>query len=190
MTCSGATTGAQSTVQVNIEPSTSRVAVRARSKEAGSQAVEFSLILLPLLAFVFLIIDVSWICFASASLQHAVQIGVRAAVSGYVPDSAKGKGQDAYIRSAVQQNAMGFIGDDPKSLDKIRIDYYSRSNLSKPLGNGSGTNVGGNVVQVSISNVRISTLGPIMGPDWAELNLGATASDVMESSPDGIPPAR
>ncbi len=153
--------------------------------EAGSELVEFGLVLLPLLAFVFLIIDVAWMCFAQESLQHAVQVGIRAAVTSYVPGTG---GQDAYIKSVVQENAMGFLaGQD--GLDKVTVNYYNPSNLSTPL-SGNGSNAGGNVVEISVKGVPVNSLGPIMRESFATFSLGATSSDVMESSPSGLPPKR
>ncbi len=154
--------------------------------ETGAQIVEFGLVLLPLLAFVFLIIDVAWLCFAQATLQHAVQVGVRTAVTSYVPSGSSG--QDSYVKSVVQQNAMGFLNGST-GLSEITINYFSPSNLSLPL-SGSGSNVGGNVIQVSVSNVPVSALGPILRTNAAHLQLQATASDIMESSPNGVPPTR
>ncbi len=154
--------------------------------ETGSQIVEFGLVLLPLMAFLFLIIDVAWMCFAQSTLQHAVQVGVRAAVTGYVPSGASG--QDAYVKSVVQQNAMGFL-NGPTGLDEITINYFSPANLSLSL-SGSGSNVGGNVIQVSVTNVPVNALGPILRDSSSQFLLKATASDVMESSPNGIPPTR
>ncbi len=152
--------------------------------EAGSQIVEFGLVLLPLMASLFLIMDVAWLCFAQASLQFAVQSGVRAAVSGYVPAG----GQDAYLRSVVQKNAMGFIGNQT-GVNQISINYFSPSNLSAPL-KGAGSNAGGNVIEISVSGVPISALGPIFRESSANILLSATSSDVMESSPNGLPPTR
>ncbi len=158
----------------------------AVSDETGSQIVEFGLVLLPLMAFMFLIMDVAWLCFAQASIQHAVQAGVRSAVTGYVPAGVSG--QDAYIRSVVQSNAMGFLAGDT-GINLIEICYYNPSNLSNCL-SGVDSNAGGNVVQVSVANVPVSSLGPILREGWSTMFLRASSSDVMESSPNGIPPSR
>lgn len=147
--------------------------------ETGSEVVEFGLVLLPLLAFLFLIMDVAWICFAQSSLQHAVQVGVRAAISGYVP--AGTAHQDDYLKNVVQQNAMGFLaGDDGRNL--ISVNYYNPANLSKPL-SGFGSNAGGNVIEISVKEVPVSTLGPILRESWAKVYMKANSSDVMEGSP-------
>lgn len=154
------------------------------SDETGSQLVEFGLVLLPLLGFVFLIMDVAWICFAQSSLQHAVQVGVRSAVTSPSGNAS----QDAYIKSVVQQNAMGFLHGDP-GLNAITINYYSPSNLSQALA-GAGSNAGGNVIEIVVKNVPVSCLGPILRENWSTVFLQATSSDVMESSPGGVPPTR
>ena len=158
----------------------------AFSDETGSQVVEFGLVLLPLVAFTFLIIDVAWICFAQASLQHAVQAGVRMAVSSSVPSGFSG--QDAYIKSVVQGNAMGFLGGQ-SGMNQITVNYFSPSNLSQSL-SGIGSNAGGNIVQVSVADVPVSTLGPILRSDWSTVMLKASSSDVMEGSPQNGPPPR
>lgn len=152
--------------------------------ETGSQIVEFGLVLLPLLALLFLIIDVAWVCFAQSSLQYAVQSGVRAAVVNPVPP--QGMGQDAYLKGIVQSSAMGFLaGQD--GLDEITIQYYSPS--GGVINNGGNT--GGNIIEISVNNVAVSALGPILRENSATLYLQATSSDVMEAlAPGATPPAR
>ena len=155
--------------------------------ETGSEVVEFGLVLLPLLAFLFLIMDVAWICFAQASLQHAVQVGVRAAVVNPVPKSG---GQDAYLKSIVQQNAMGFLaGND--GLNTISINYYTPSDLKNPIPPKKGGNAAGNVIEITVNNVPVNSLGPILRESAAQLYLHASSSDVMEgSAPGSIAPTR
>lgn len=157
--------------------------------QTGSEIVEFGLVILPLLAVMFVIIDTAWVFFAQASLQHAVQVGVRYAITSNVMKGPLGLplGLDASIKSVVQQNAMGFLaGDD--GLRKISVNFYSPANPSKPV-TGIGSDVGGNFVEVSVQGVQVNALGPIWsGP--ASIFLGARATDVMESSPIGGPPLR
>ncbi len=140
--------------------------------ETGSEIVEFGLVLLPLLAFVFLIMDVAWICFAQASLQHAVQTGVRAAVV-----------RDANIPNVVQQNAMGFLAG-ANGLSEITICYMSPTNLNpNQCLSGPVSNAPGNVVQISVKNVSVSSLGPILRETSPAILLSASSSDVMEGTP-------
>jgi Flp pilus assembly protein TadG len=153
--------------------------VRVHREETGSQVIEFGLVLLPLMAFVFLIIDVAWICFAQASIQHAVQVGVRAAVTNTLPNGAAS--MTSYVKSIVQQNAMGFLNGSA-GLDKIAVTYLDPTTL-KTAASVSRT-AGGNVIQVSVSDVTVNALGPILRTDTAQWHLNAIASDVLESPPD------
>src|SRR5579884_1563274 len=144
--------------------------MQRKRHDDGSEVVEFGLVLLPLLAVVFFIFDVCWLVFAQSTLQYAAQQGVRYAVVG---NSA------ASVKSVVQQNAMGFLENTSDGLNKININYYAPSNLSTPL-IGSASMVGGNVVQVSISGVQVSLLGPLWGVGAPSLQMSASSSDVME----------
>jgi hypothetical protein len=135
---------------------------------------------------VFLVINVAWMYFAQASLQHAVQAGVRFAVTGTVMQGYTG--QDASIKSIVQQQAMGFLSG-PDGLDKITINYYSPTSLGTVL-TGAGSNAGGNIIEVKVQGVTMSVLGPLLNGGPLALALSAISTDVMESSPGGIPPKR
>lgn len=157
---------------------------RFRKSEDGAQVIEFGLVILPLLAFSFLIVDVCWIIFAQAALQHAVREGVRFAVTGQV--SSGFKHQDDAIKSVVQANAFGFLSGSA-GVGKIAIQYYDPSTL-KQL-SGVGSNGGGNLLEITVSGVQVTPLAPILRNSSA-LTLSATSSDVMESSPGGIAPAR
>lgn len=150
--------------------------------EAGSQTIEFALVALPLFAVFFLFIDVAWLFFAKASLQYAVQAGVRAAVTGYVPTTnGQTPGFQSYLKSTVQSNAMGFLSGQT-GTNAISVCFYSPGNLSQCL-SGSGADSGGNVVQISVSNVSVPLPIPMFGNAARLIQLSATCSDVMESSP-------
>jgi len=147
--------------------------------EKGSEIVEFGLVILPLLAFVFLIMDTAWVLFAQSTLQHAVCEGVRYAVTG---QTMAGMGQDASIRTVIISDAFGFVTQATSS--NIAINYFNPTTLAS-----TQSNAGGNVVQIIISGVNVYPLGPIWRSATA-MTLSARSSDVMESSPGGVPPAR
>jgi Flp pilus assembly protein TadG len=137
--------------------------------EAGSQIVELGLVLIPLIGVVFLILDIAWVCFAQESLQHAVQVGVRAAITGSAaPDS---------IKTVVQTNAMGFLAG-PAGLNCITVKCLDAANVTS-----SATCSGGNIVEVAVQNVPVSLLGPVIGSNLTSVTLGANSSDIMESAP-------
>jgi Flp pilus assembly protein TadG len=152
---------------------------RTCKSERGSEIIEFGLVIVPLLAFVFLVVDIAWVLFAQSTLQYAASEGVRYAVTS---QTMSGMGQDASIRTTVIKNAFGFVTAATSS--NIAINYYNPSTLA-----ATTSNAGGNVVEIVISGVNVYPLGPIWRSQTA-LVLSARSSDVMESSPGGIPPPR
>src|ERR1700704_5705872 len=107
--------------------------------ERGSEVVEFGLVCVPFFAFMLLILDISWAIFNKAVLQHAVEEGVRYAITY---QTLTGLGQDASIKSVVQKNAIGMLqGSSGASL--ISIQYYDGTTLAT-----TNSNAAGNVVQV------------------------------------------
>jgi Flp pilus assembly protein TadG len=155
--------------------------MRRRLRQAGAELVEFSLVMIPLFGVLFLVIDLSWMLFARATLQYAVREGVRYAVTG---QTMTGMGQDASIRTVVQQSSMGILsGASGASL--ITITYFDpNANLAV-----TASNAGGNVVQVSASGVNVFPMAPLFH-SGSPLSMTVVSSDVVESSPGGIPPAR
>jgi Flp pilus assembly protein TadG len=150
--------------------------------ELGSATVEFGLVLLPLMAFVFLLMDTAWLIFARSTLQHAAREGVRFGVTGQILAPASCLGDS--IRQVVVTNAFGFVPAS-QSASMVTITYYNPSTLA--VETGSGSTAGGNVIQVSISGLGIPALAPV----WhsaSPITLGASASDVLESPPNGIKP--
>ncbi|MBV9083188.1 MAG: pilus assembly protein [Acidobacteriaceae bacterium] len=156
------------------------IAAHRRSRrERGASLVEFALVLIPLLGLIFGIIGISWIIFAQNTIQEAVREGVRYGITGGDPSS--GTGLNAQIQQVVQNYSVGFVTDP----SNIVINYYSPSDLTTPITDASADS-GGNVLQVSAS-VSIRGVILIVRPD-AGITLTATASDVMENSPEGGPP--
>jgi len=151
------------------------------SRETGAELVEFSLVVIPLFGVLFLIIDLSWMLFARATLQFAVREGVRYAVTG---QTMTGMGQDDSIRTVVQQDSMGILSGS-SGASKIAIAYFDpNANLA-----ATSSNAGGNVVQVSVSGVNVFPMAPLFH-SGSPLSMSAVSSDVVESSPGGTPPAR
>ena len=156
---------------------------RARG-ESGSALIEFTLTLLPLLGFIFLTIDIVWIIFAWGSIQEGAREGVRFAVTGQILQGYSG--QDASIRAVVQQYSSGFVNSQNAS-SVVNIQYYLPTTL-QPV-SGVGSNAGGNVVKITVSGISVHSFAPILRTA-APIAITASSSDVMEGSPNGIPPAR
>jgi Flp pilus assembly protein TadG len=148
--------------------------------QRGSQTVEFGLVIVPLFAFMLLIMDIAWAVFSKAALQHAVREGTRYAVTYR---TMTGLGQDASIKSIVQQNAMGMLnGSSGASL--VSIQYYTPDTLT-----ATASNAAGNVVEVSVTGYSLAPLGPLMRSN-TPLSLSVSSSDRTESCPGGICPIR
>ncbi len=163
-----------------------------RNSKRGSAAVEAVFVLLPFLAMFFAMMDYGMAIFLKNTMQFAVRQGVRYAVTS---QTAAGLGQDASIKSVVNQYSMGFlnyvapsgIGRPCSGTGCISIDYYTPNTLT--LVAGVGSNVGGNIVQVSANNLSWAWMAPLLR-STAPLQFSVTSADVMEASPNGIPPNR
>lgn len=142
--------------------------------------VEMSLALVPFMACVLLVMDVALAIFCKASLQYAVREGVRYAVTG---QTLTGKGQDFSIQSVVQQNAMGFLAGSA-GIAKIAIRYYTPDTLT-----ATASNAGGNIVEISVEGFGWNPLTSLLH-SGDPITMTVRSSDRMESSPNGVPPAR
>ena len=152
-----------------------------RSGRRGNAMVELALVLLPLLAIIFAIMDFSLAVYLRSTFRHAAREGVRYAVTGR---TATGLGQDASIRAVVQKNAMGFL-DGASGASKIYIRYYNPDTLVE-----TQSNEGGNIVEVSVEGYTWNWVAPIMRSATPALPVLARSSDRVEFSPGGISPPR
>ncbi len=154
---------------------------RFRFCDRGSQVIELGLVLLPMFAIVFLMMDSAWAVFAKASLQYAVRQGCRYAVTS---QTLPGMGQDDSIKTVVQNCSLGFLNSGANNQNNVSITYFNPSTLQ-----ATNSNAGGNVVQIAINNVSVAPLVPLWRSS-TPLQISAVSSDVMESSPNGFPPPR
>ncbi len=165
-------------------PDTARLG--RRRTQRGSAALEGSLVILPLMAIGFALLDFPLGIFIQNTLRNAVREGVRFAITQQTGSG----GQDAAIRSVVEQNSMGFVnesditGSSPTTT--FTITYYDKSTLTAV--SGSGSNNQGNICVVSVTIQR-----KWMAPLWRStglLSFSASSSDVMEAPPGGVLPGR
>lgn len=146
--------------------------------------LEAALILLPMMALFFAMIDVPFAIFIQNTLREAAREGVRFAIT----QQTGAGGQDAAIKSVVERYSMGFLNDADITAGKstFSITYYDGASLS-PV-NGSGSNAQGNICVIATS-VQHSWIAPI----WQGTGIftfSASSSDVMEAPASGILPAR
>lgn len=161
-----------------------RSASRSRT-QAGSAIVEAALILLPMMALFFAMIDFPVGLFIQNTIREAVREGVRFAIT----QQTGANGQDAAIKAVVESASDGFISDSLISAGKatFSVTYYSGTTLAN-AGSGTGSNGQGNICVVSAS-VQHSWMAPV----WQStgiLTFSASSSDVMEAPPLGVLPSR
>lgn len=164
-------------------------AVRRRSKRQGGSAIlEGALVILPLMAIGFAMLDYPLAIFIQNTLRNAVREGVRFAIT----QQTGAGGQDAAIKAVVKTNSMGFLTDadltaTPTPKATITITYYDKTTLAA-LPNQVGSNGQGNVIVIAASVSR-----GWMAPLWRDtglLTFQAASSDVMEAPPGGVLPGR
>jgi Flp pilus assembly protein TadG len=145
--------------------------------------------ILPTFALIFAFVDFGLLLFRWATLQNAVREGCRYAITF---QTANGQGQDASIEAVVQQYAMGIVSAADSPQD-IFVKYYSPTNLTTPI--GSGGNVPGNIVEISVQGVSWSWIAPLSGSygggvpffrSTTPITLNVYSSDILGGFPAGV----
>ena len=169
-----------------------------RRRERGSEILEFTLVLLPSLGFLFLILNVAWAVYSRSTLQYAVTQGVRYAVTSA---TMTGMGQRASIQTIVQNNAFGRLrttsgaATGVNGWNNIYVDWYL-VNADGTLTNEDGI-VGGNgmqsdgelpLVKVSVQSLSVGTFMPTikmvgLSSVLSGIMMTAASWDRMETPP-------
>lgn len=149
-----------------------------KESQRGAAVMEATAIMLLMFGLLFLVVDLALALFTKATLQSAVQAGVRFAVTdrlasgtSYLNDS---------IVQVVQQNAMGML-NGTNGACKISINYYN------PVTGQADTGTGGDVIEVSVVGYNYTPVGILKSS--APIPITASSSDVLESCPLGGCPA-
>ena len=156
-------------------------------RRRGSVMVESALATLPLLAFLFGVLDFAFAIFLKNTMLFAVRQGVRYAVTSR---TMPGKAHDESIKTAVRIYSLGLVdtlSPDHNGMNRISITYYDPVSLTEVTGTGS--NAGGNIVVVSASGLSWAWMVPLLR-DNTPLQFSVASADIMEASPSGGPPAR
>jgi Flp pilus assembly protein TadG len=164
-----------------------------RHGERGSEILEFTLVLLPALAFLFLLLNVAWAVYSRATLQYAVAQGVRYAITS---QTMSGLGQKDSIRTVVQQSAFGRLGANSSApqWSSIQVKFFlpDGTDVSNTQGGNGQQNGVMPLVQVSVESITQTNLLPFVKiPGLGTLSpivMSARAWDRMEASPPGGPP--
>jgi Flp pilus assembly protein TadG len=157
-----------------------------RAAEHGAAIVELALVLLPLMALMFAIIDFSMPIFLKSMFTAAVREGCRFGIAYQM--SYKGTAystQTASVKAVVQDYSMGFLSGTT-GASQISVNYYSPVPPFSQL-TGSGANNSGNIIEVSINGYTWAPLIPIWRSS-AVLTINAISADRLEGLPAGASP--
>lgn len=161
------------------------------SGSKGAEALEFTLVLLPLLAMILVLLDTAWAIYAKNSLQYAVRIGVRHGVTITASQTPNGTCLTDMVKATVQQNSFGLLSGASK-LPLIKVNYFQ-----PPAANSNGAvtdvstqnngNAPGNIMQVSVQNFSLMPLVPRLfswkeTPDHNPLVMSVYSADRIEPS--------
>jgi hypothetical protein len=163
-----------------LRPTRQAPGVCRRGRERGTAQVEFALLLLPFLALVMFIVDTAWVIFAQSTIQSAVREGVRVGITAVAGSGCATV--TCTVQNTVQTYSFGFV-----KASNVQVTYYSTSSGTLTQVSGSGADVGGNIIQVTVTNITIKSMGAIMR-QATPISLAATASDVIESNPSPSTP--
>jgi len=151
-------------------------AARTRTGERGSAMAEFAIVLLPLMALIFLTIDVAWMIFGWACIQEGAREGVRYAVTGSGQAEAT---LDAATKAVVLRYSFGFAQASNISVDYYPATGYASTSVPATLDGTTGSTAAGNLVKVTVQGVTLKSFGPIFR-SFGTLHVSASASDILQ----------
>ena len=157
--------------------------VHKRQRQRGNAILESALIMGPMFMMLFAIVDFSVAILVKNTLQAAVREGVRYAITGQTASGAGG--QDNSIKQVVQAYSLGFLTTTNANL--ISITYYNPATLTSV--SGTNSNAAGNIVQVSVTGFSWAWMVPY-ARSATPLQISVASADVVEPSPNGVPPTR
>ena len=169
------------------------VSVCRLRRSSGNTLLEAVFTLLPLFAIITGFFDVSFALFSWNTLQNAVRMGCRYAVTFQTSGAL---GQDASIAQIVVQNSMGLLSSstaiDSSSPTQLSIttNYFTQESPNTAIAAPNG-NVPGNIVQVTVVNYPLQWMIPISGTlanpyrSQSPATINLYAMDVLGGYPVG-----
>lgn len=167
-----------------------RRAERARRRR-GSELLEFSLVIVPLLAMMTVLLDTGWAIFAESTLQRAVRIGVRTGVTLTASQMSGGACLTDTVKGVVQSNSFGLLNGS-SGLAKIKVNYFlppapNSSSAATDVSTQADGDAPGNIMQVSVQGYSLHPLMPrvygLRGVDNSDLVIAnVNSADIIEPS--------
>jgi Flp pilus assembly protein TadG len=161
-----------------------------RKRRRGSEILEFTFALLPLLAMSSVLLDVAWAIYAQASIQRAVRMAVRNGITLTSSQIAQGSDLTSTVKSTVQSYAFGFLNGS-NGLSYIKVHYYlppapSSSSAVTDVSAQTNGNAPGNIMEVSVRSFPVKPLLPQIFT-WKDVEFNmqyvtAYSADIIEPS--------
>ena len=166
-----------------------------RDRRRGAELIEFTLVLLPLLAMVFVLLDFAWIIFVQATVVRAVRVAVRTGITLTASQMGTGACLTDTVKGIVQQNGLGFL-TGTAGLAYIKVNYYlppvpGATTAATNVSALSSGNAPGNIMQVSVTNYSLAAFLPRIfnwkvAADSSAFVFTASSADLIE--PSSSPP--
>jgi len=131
------------------------VSARRRRSSGGNTMVEWMLTVLPSMAVITFMFDMTYALYGWDTIQNAVREGCRYAITF---QTMSGMGQDASIKTTVMNDSMGLLAN----TSLINVNYYAPTAPNTAIA-APGGNVPNNIVEVSVLSYPLSWLFPISG---------------------------
>lgn len=168
-----------------------------KRRQRGADLIEFTMVLIPLLAIMFVLIDISWGIFVKATLQYAVRAGLRYGITITATQAKAASNSDltTMVKDYVQANSLGTLTGTANrayiQVNFFKLDSSTPPNVVSANGDGDG-NVSPNIMQVSVVNFPLRALAPrifslAIKPDNSASTINAASADQVEPSND-VPP--
>jgi len=107
-----------------------------RPGRRGTELIEFSLVFIPFLMFMALTMNIAWAVFTRATVQYAVQQGVRYAITS---QTLPGMDLRASIQTYVQQESIGLLNSNTGTAGAIGQCGWNHIYVNFNLVNLDGT---------------------------------------------------
>lgn len=177
------------------QPGPAKQSQRRAGRRKGSEIIEFTLCLLPLLMMLTTLLDIAWAVYAQATIQRAVRLACRTGITLTNSQMAQGATLTSTVKGVVQQYAFGFL-NGTTGLGYIKVNYFqppapSSTAASTDVSAQTNGNAPGNIMQVSVQSLPVKPLLPqIFGWKDIEVNVqsvSAYSADIIEPSSNPPP---
>jgi Flp pilus assembly protein TadG len=169
---------------------------RAR-RTRGAELLEFTFIMIPLLAMTFVLLDTAWAVFVKGTLQYAVRAGVRNGITiTGTQATAANSDLTTMVKSIVQGKSLGLLRGTT-GLAMIKVHYFQppapgSTGPAVDVSNQPSGNTPLYIMQVSVDNYPLPALLPRIysyrgTADTSATVLSVKAADLIEPSRD-VPP--